>query len=429
MAKQKLLLVNKFYHDVGPAGGVGRYLVQEEEDLTAAGWEVIPFAMADEHARPSPYSRFFVKARDYSSARWKGGALGDAASLIWNREAARNLDALIRATRPQVAHLHNIYHHLSPSILPVLQRHRIPVVMTLHDLRLLCPAIHMLRNDEVCEACKGGQLHNAVLGRCVKESRAASLLAAVETFHQRSRRLYEEGVKVFLCPSRFLRDKYREWGFPGAKLVHMPNFVDLAAWRPDLVPTGQPKDSVLYFGRVSREKGIRVLLDAQAIWEQRHAQGLLSEAPALLRIAGTGPCEGNMRARIAQLGLKTVEVMGSLDREGILQAMGRARFTVIPSRCYENCPMALLESLAAGVPVVGSDLGGIPELLVPGRTGEVFEAGNPEALLRAMLAAGRLGPEAGVSARAWAEGFAGRAEHMKTLQNHLFSALEARDRL
>lgn len=415
MAQRKLLLINKFYHDVGPAGGVGRYLVQEEEDLTAAGWQVIPFAMADQDARPSPYSSHFVTARDYSSPRWGGGALGDAVNLIWNREAARKLDALIRETRPDVAHLHNIYHHLSPSILPVLHRHGIPVVMTLHDLRLLCPAIHMLRQDEVCERCKGGQLHNAVLGKCVKESRAASLLAAVETFHQRTRRLYVDGVDVFLCPSGFIRSKYVDWGFPARKMEHLPNFVDLEAWSPDRLPESASKDSYLYFGRISREKGIRTMLDAQALWEQKYAQQKTETPPPALRIAGTGPCDGNMKARIAQLGLKSVEILGPLRREDLHHALGRARFTVIPSRCYENSPMALLESLAVGIPVIGSNLGGIPEMIRPGETGAIFEAGNHEDLFEKVHEAFKHPPGTASAARQWAVQNASRTSHMEKL--------------
>lgn len=415
MAKQKLLLVNKFYHDVGPAGGVGRYLVQEEEDLTAAGWDVIPFAMVDEHARPSPYSRYFVKARDYSTARWQGGALGDAASLIWNREAARNLDALIRETRPQVAHLHNIYHHLSPSILPVLKRHGIPVVMTLHDLRLLCPAIHMLKNDEVCEACKGGQLYQAVLGKCVKESRAASLLAAVETFHQRSRRLYEDGVKVFLCPSRFYQNKYAEWGYPESKLRHLPNFVDLDFWHPNNIPQGMERDAYIYFGRISREKGLRDVLDAQSLWEQGHREGRL-EQPLQLLIAGSGPCEGNLKARIAQLQLKTVSALGALDIDGLRAALGRARFSVLPSRWYENGPMAALESLASGIPLVGTDMGGIPEMIEDGVTGRVAPARNPEGMLAAIRDCTARWSTFRAASRTWAESNASRKLHMAHLE-------------
>ncbi len=417
--QRKVLLINKFYHDRGPAGGVGRYLVQEEEDLTAAGWQVIPFAMDEPDTRPTPWRRFFVKARDYSAPRFGAGALGDAASLIWNREAARNLDALLREVRPDVAHVHNIYHHLSPSILPVLQRHRVPVVMTLHDLRLLCPAIHMLRQGEVCERCKGRQWHQAVLGRCVKDSRAASLLAAVETAHQRSRRLYEDGVRVFLCPSRFLRDKYAEWGFPGGKLKHLPNFVDLEQWHPSHVAGGE-RDAYVYFGRISTEKGLRTLLETQHLWESEHAAGRVDRAPLRLLIAGAGPCEGNLRAGLARLQLSTAEYLGPLERTGLRQALARARFTVLPSECYENGPMALLESLAAGLPVVGAAVGGVPEMIVDGVTGATAPPREPAALLAAVLRACALtdGSDADAprAARAWAEEHADRGRHMERLQ-------------
>lgn len=415
MGQRKLLLINKFYHDCGPAGGVGRYLVQEEEDLSRAGWDVIPFAMAEPDARPTSWGRHFVRARDYSRARFGGGALADAASLVWNREAARNLDRLIRESRPDVAHLHNIYHHLSPSILPVLRRHRIPVVMTLHDLRLLCPAIHMLRQGAPCERCRGGRFHNAVLGKCVKDSRAASALAALETAHQRSRGLYTKNVRVFLCPSRFYLEKYAQWGFPREKLHHLPNFVDLQAWHPDRLPATPVRDAYIYFGRLSREKGLRALLEAHRLWELGHADGSIAEPPLELLIAGSGPCEGNTRALAAQLDLHQVEILGPLDPDGLRQAMARARFSVLPSIWYENGPMAAFESMASGLPVVGSDIGGIPELIEEGVTGFTATPGDPSALLSAILRATRLPDSARAAARKWAEQHAGRADHMAEL--------------
>ncbi len=415
MSQRKLLLINKFWHDKGPAGGVGRYLVQEAQDLTAAGWEVIPFGLAEPETLPSPYAGHFVRARDYSRPRLRGGGLGDAVSLVWNREAARKLDALIRLTRPDVAHLHNIYHHLSPSLLPVLRRHRVPVVMTLHDLRLLCPAIHMLRDGEVCERCKGGRFHQAVLGRCVKESRAASLLAAVETAHQRWRRLYVDNVDLFLCPSRFCRDKYADWGFPIGKLRHLPNFVDLALWHPDRLPPVSERDAYVYFGRISREKGLRFLLEAQALWESGHADGTVDHPPLTLLLAGAGPCDGNLRSRAAQLKLKTVQLLGPVDQVELRTALARARFSVLPSICYENAPMAALESLAAGVPVVGSARGGVPELIRDGETGVVVAPGDAPALLTAMLRAAALPAAARIEARWWAEQHADRRAHMATL--------------
>ncbi len=412
MAGPTLLLVNKFYHDIGPAGGVGRYLLQEEEDLAAAGWTVVPFAMADEHARPSPWDRFFVRARDYRRPRLDPAAVGDALSLIWNREAARKLDALLAEVRPDVAHLHNVYHHLSPSILPVLARHRIPVVMTLHDLRLLCPAIHMLRQGEVCERCRGGRFLEAVRGRCVKDSRPASLLAAVETWNHTRQRLYPRTVSRFLCPSLYYRDKFIAWGWPAAKLQHLANFVDLDFWHPRRLDQDVRRDGVLFFGRISAEKGLGTLLAAQALWER-------AGDPLPLEIAGTGPQEPWLRERAAALGLRSVRFLGSLDIAGLRAALGRARFTVLPSEWYENGPMAALESLAAGVPLLGTDIGGIPEMIRDGETGVIAPPRDPEGLLAGLQRAAALPDAARGAARAWAEAHADRRAHVARLETIL----------
>ncbi len=403
-----LLLVNKFYHDVGPAGGVGRYILQEEEDLARRGWRIVPFAMRDADARPSPWDRFFVKAHDYRTPRFSPGA---ALSLLWNREAARNLDRLLRETRPDVAHLHNIYHHLSPSLLPVLRRHRIPVVMTLHDLRLLCPAIHMLRDDGICERCRGGRLWEAVRGRCVKGSLAASALAALETAHQRTRRLYETTVARFLCPSAFYARKYAEWGYPAERLTHLPNFVDLETWRPAAAP---PDDAYLYFGRVSREKGLVTLLRAHALWEAR-ARDSLEPPPPELRLAGSGPLDDRLRALAADLAPARIRFLGPLTPEALREEIGRARFAVLPSEWYENGPLSQLEALAAGVPVVGADIGGIPECLADGRDGVLFPPGDVEALAGALARADALPPAAREAARARAETHHDRGRHMEIL--------------
>ncbi len=419
MPAPTVLLINKFYHDTSPAGGVGRYLVQEEEDLIRSGWQVVPFAMAEPAARPSPWVEFFVKARDYSRPRFGPEGLRDAVSLVWNTEAAAKLEALLERVRPDVAHIHNIYHHLSPSILPVLRRHGIPVVMTLHDLRLLCPAIHMLRHGEICERCRGGRFHNAVLGRCVKDSLAASLLAAIETFHQRSRRLYEEQVDLFLCPSRFIRDKYLDWGFPAAKLKHLPNFVDLEQWHPDRIPRDRPRDAYLYFGRLSREKGLHTLLQAQRLWETGYAAGTLDTAPLTLLIAGDGPSDQDLRRFAGSLKVEKVEFLGPLRPDALRAALGRSRFTVLPSEWYENSPMATLESLAAGIPQVGTRLGGIPEMIEDGRNGTLVEPRDPESLLRGLVAAAAFPRHVGTEARAWAEAHADRAEHMSQLEKIL----------
>jgi len=417
-AHPTLLLVNKFYHDVGPAGGVGRYLLQEEEDLTARGWRVVTFAMRDEHARPSPWDEYFVKAHDYRTPRLSPGSLGAAVSLVWNREAARNLDRLLHEVRPDVAHLHNIYHHLSPSLLPVLRRHGIPVVMTLHDLRLLCPAIHMMRDGAVCERCRGGRFWEAVGGRCVKGSTAASILAAVETAHQRSRRLYETVVSRFLCPSAFYERKYAEWGYPADRLSHLPNFVDLDRWRP---ADHDPDDAYLYFGRISREKGLLTLLRAHGRWE-RACRDAGETPPPRLRLAGSGPLENDLHALAAELALERIDFLGPLSPDDLAVEIHGARFTVLPSEWYENGPLSLLESLAAGVPVVGANIAGIPECLTDGEDGVLFTPGDAADLERALRRADTLPATARAAARARAERDHDRGRHMEKLAGILDEA-------
>ncbi|MFH1841980.1 MAG: glycosyltransferase [bacterium] len=409
MAGPTVLLINKFYHDIGPAGGVGRYLLQEEEDLTAAGWNVIPFAMNDEHARPSPWSRFFVQARDYSRPRMTRRVVSDSLSLIWNREAARNLERLLQEVKPQVAHLHNIYHHLSPSILPVLARHRVPMVLTLHDLRLLCPAIHMRRQGKPCERCRGGRFWQAVAGSCVKGSRLASALAAVETANQHQRGLYPRLVTRFLCPSHFYLEKFAQWGYPRHKLTHLPNFVDSETWRP---VTEKPEPAYCYFGRISAEKGLATLLQAQQLWEQQAGDD--TPAPTLL-VAGSGPWDEELQRQATGLGLRRIEILGRLTTDQLRGVLARAAFTVIPSEWYENAPMAALESMAAGRPVVGTRIGGIPELISDGEDGILCEPGDPTDLLAALRRALTLGPEAGRRARQKVELQATRPQHMQRL--------------
>jgi glycosyltransferase involved in cell wall biosynthesis len=274
-----------------------------------------------------------------------------------------------------------------------------------------------------------------VLGRCVKGSGPASLLAAAETAHQHHRRLYKKHVARFLCPSRFYRDKYAAWGYPAERLEHLPNFVDAAAWRPEGPPAADP--CYLYFGRISAEKGLADLLAAQRLWEDEAAAagarpdapggagaggagagvgGSGAEAVPRLLVAGSGPWDGELRRRAAALGLRRVEVLGPLAGAALRAAVARARFTVVPSTWYENAPLAVLESMAAGRPVAGAAIGGVPELIADGEDGVLFPPGDPPALLAGLRRALALGPEAGARARAKAERLWSRPAHMARLQ-------------
>ena len=196
----RLLLGNKFWY---AKGGVETYLFDLIEELPARGYDVIPFAMLHARNLPTPYADYFVDEADYHAAHSWPTKARMAARMLYSRHAAAKLEALLAAHPPDLAHLHNIYHQLSPAILPRLAEREIPVVMTLHDLKLACPNYKMRTGGEICERCKHGGYHHAVLNRCVQGSFVASALCAFELFAHRRSGIYERHVSTFIVPSRF----------------------------------------------------------------------------------------------------------------------------------------------------------------------------------------------------------------------------------
>jgi len=195
-------------------------------------------------------------------------------------------------------------------------------------------------------------------------------------------------------------------------------------WNPKNIPSAEKKDAYLFFGRLSPEKGLRTLLEAQSLWEKEFESRLCPEPPLQLLIAGSGPCEGNVKAKVAQLKLQSVSILGALGIDDLRTALGRSRFSILPSEWYENGPMAALESLAAGIPLVGTDIGGIPEMIVPGKNGLVVPVKNQEGLLAGLRKGAEFGQDTEIQARVWAEKFASRKEHMAKLENILLSVVE-----
>jgi len=238
---------------------------------------------------------------------------------------------------------------------------------TLHDLKLACPAYNMLTHDGICERCRGGKLYNVLLHRCIKGSAALSAVVLVEAVLHRLLGSYQKNVSRFVVPSRFYIEKFCEWGMPRALFSHVPNFVDVARYTPRYTPG----DSFVYLGRVSREKGLATLIRA------------IAKTHARLSVAGTGPELEQLRALAAQLGAN-VAFHGFLTGEALHELVRNARAVVLPSECYENAPMSVLESYALGKPVIGARIGGIPELIREHETGLSFVSGD-EASLAARL--------------------------------------------
>lgn len=328
--------------------------------LKEHGHQVAFFAMHHPLNLPSEYSPYFVSQVDYCGRLNLFSKVKAAGRVLYSLEARKKIRALIAREKPDLVHLHNIYHQLSPSIIDEIARHRLPLVMTLHDYKLVCPAILCLRNGKLCGLCARGRYYHCLVHRCTHGSRAWSLLNTLEMYlHHRILHLYDK-VHIFIAPSLYLKGKLEEMGFPG-KIVWLPNFVRVSEFQPAF---GSEDHSLVYFGRLSPEKGVATLIRAVA--------GL----PVPLKIIGEGPQRPELEHLVHSLGLENVHFLGYLQGEALHREIRQALLVVVPSEWPENNPRTVLESYALGKPVLGARIGGIPELVREGETGFTFEAGN-----------------------------------------------------
>lgn len=362
MPMPSLLSINNYHYR---RGGAEVVYLEQNRLFEEAGWQVVPFAMRHKNNLKTQWSAYFADEIEFDVSYSFWQKIQRVPKVICSREASSKLHALLDLARPDVAHAHNVYHHLSPAIFKVLKAHGIPSFLTLHDLKLACPAYKMLAPDGICERCKGGALRHVVLNRCVKSSLALSGLIWLESTIHRLLNCYDANVSRFVVPSRFYLDKLVEWGWDQSRFVYVPNFVDAQALQPQY----QPGTAFLYFGRLSQEKGLVTLLHAAA------------QARVPLWIVGTGPDEKALRELAETLRTRTeIRFFGYQTGIDLHRLIQQARAVVLPSEWYENAPMSVMEAYALGKPVIGSAIGGIPELIRPDLSGAVFPAGNQEAL-------------------------------------------------
>ena len=387
-----------------PKAGAEAYVFRLTRLLEEAGHTVIPFAMEHPSNVPSPYARHFVSRVEFRGKRNLFTDLGRAARVIYSTEARAKLAGLLREEPIDLAHLHNIAHQLSPSILGPLARAGIPIVQTMHDYKLACPVYTFRSRGEVCERCKGGRYWNAVRRRCNADSLALSLTSAAEAAVHRALGSYRR-VHVFHCPSLFEMAKLMEHGVPRERLAFVPHFVDAAAYAPAF---GGGRYA-LFAGRLSEEKGLATLLEAHRV------------TPGLeLVIAGDGPMRAALEARVTPEQRARLTFSGHLTGEAYDRAWQGAACLVLPSEWYEVRPMVIHEACARGKAVVATRLGSMPEIVEDGVTGLLVPPADPAALGAAL--AGLVADPA----RAEAMGRAGRAlvERWYDPARHLVAMLD-----
>jgi glycosyltransferase involved in cell wall biosynthesis len=357
----KALMANKFYY--GKAGAEKSFL-SVKRLFEEKGYEVSVFSMEHPSNMESPYAKYFVSYVDLNNPGGVIASLRAAARILYSFEAKRKIKKLIDDTQPDIAHLSNIYHQLSPSIIDALKDAGVPIVMVLHDYKLTCPAYTHLSPKGICEECKGGRYYNAVVNRCIKGSRLKSAVNMMEMYlHHSILRIYDK-VDVFIAPSRFLLEKTKELGVKG-EIVLLPNCVHLDGYEPAY---GSRERSITYFGRLSHEKGIDTLIDA--------VKGLNLR----LKILGDGPYESKLKKKVLAEGVDNVSFYGYMSGSELNEEIKKSLFTVVPSEWYENNPRSIIESFALGKPVIGANVGGIAELVKDAETGYTFEMGNVEDL-------------------------------------------------
>lgn len=350
----KILMVNKFLY---PNGGSETYIFKLGKCLTDMGHEVQYFGMEDERNIVENQSGMYTSNYNFHSSSLK--KLLYPVKIIYSTEARKKIKAILHDFHPDVVHLNNINFQLTPSILYEIKKQGIPMVMTAHDYQLICPN-HMMyipQKQEICDKCLGGNYSNCTENHCIHNSKLKSYLGYIEARFYHKKKTYNLISKI-ICPSHFLEEKLMSDSTLAEKTCTLHNFVDIHESKEVV-----KKDYILYFGRYSIEKGIATLIQVCKQLPQIH-----------FVFAGSGPEEDKLRdiSNVNNVGFKNGTELEKLVRE--------ARCTIYPSEWYENCPFSIMESEMYGTPVIGANIGGIPELIQDGKTGLLFESGKADDL-------------------------------------------------
>lgn len=342
----KIVLAHNYYQQ---PGGEDWVYTQERQLLESHGHEVVTYERTNsELLGSSSLQRLYL-----------------AKKVVWAEDSHRQILGLLRKEKPHIVHVHNTFVQISPSIFSACREAGVPVVQTLHNFRLICPAATLFRDGKICEECGESGLWRSIRHACYRESYSSTAAIAVMLTLHRKARTWDEDVSVYIALTQFARQKFAEGGLPAEKIRVKPNFVS-----PDPGERNGAGDGAIFVGRLSPEKGLKTLIRA---WGQ-----LRVRVP--LRILGDGPQREELERMASDLKLAQVTFLGHLSHDVTQAAIKNARLLILPSECYENFPMTIVEALSCGTPVVCSRLGAMQEIVTDMETGLHFTPGNPEEL-------------------------------------------------
>ncbi len=342
MKKFKILIVSKFLY---ARGGAEVYSINLGEMLQKQGHEVCFFSMHHPHNIRVNEDKYFAKTISFFQPSISGKIT--AALRIFGIGIRQNYEKMLNDFQPDIVHLNNIHSYLSPIVAKLAHEKGIKVIWTIHDYKLLCPTYACLRKGLPCEICFNRKI-NVVSHKCMKNSFFASMLAWGEAIYWNKKKL-SQWTDAFICPSNFIAQKMIQGGYSANKLHVICNFIsDEKAKFITEIPSEKKEMAYVYIGRLSEEKGVIELLRAAI------------QLPYKLYIAGKGPLGNFLQQKYTS---PNIVFLGQLSAREIVSLLKEVQFSVIPSICYENNPLGVIESLCCGTPVLGRNIGGIPELL------------------------------------------------------------------
>lgn len=361
----KILLVNWSWY---PTGGDWTYVDNVRALYEMHGHQVIPLSTVNDKNIPAKQPAYFTSSPDYKQLNKNKNLVNSYKAVknsIVSSEALKKVEQALAENDIQIAHLHNIHHYITPAIIWKLKKAGVKVIWSLHDYKIICPESLFISNGKICEKCINGNFFNCALNKCKKNSFAASTLASIEAFFYHKSGIYNK-VDAYLCPSAFLKNKFRNFGFDDSRLFvsnlcYDISLIDNFIKNYSAAPT---EKYILYVGRIEQVKGVRTLINA------------VKGTAIKLKIAGTGAADKELKELVATEKINNVEFLGFQSKESVFELTLHSKFVVCPSEWYENFPYSIIESFLFSKPVVGSTIGGIPELVQNGETGYLFEAGN-----------------------------------------------------
>lgn len=360
----KILLIDVYNFN---KGGAETVCFNTGNLLEEHGHEVVYFTLKWPQNKPSPFNKYFPESKET-----RNGPLKQVKNLVnyfYHFEAAKKIEQLIINEKPDLAHIHLMWGQITPSIFPVLKKYHIPILFTVHDYRIVCPA-YTFRDGKgrICEACQGRYFYKCFTHICCKGSKLMSAVMGAEQYFRNAFFSPAKYIDGFIYVSNFARNIQEKY-MPKLKdtpNIALYNFSTSIVGKPKAIPTDK---YFLFFGRLSYEKGVMTLLKA------------FKDLPQCrLKIVGTGPKENELKAFAKENVMRNVVFLGYKTGKELTDLVSNAYFVIVPSEWYENNPMTIIEAYSVGTPVIGASIGGIPEIVVDGKTGFQFESGNVDDL-------------------------------------------------